>query len=328
MGQGRTLVRGARLFGAFACALLALIELMWIIQDLTAAAEPVDVWWLWAGLPSRADGGIWGTSLVDPVLVCVHTVVAFIALQSVAVAPGALASAAVATLALRLPSLWMLQSDWMRVIDEDLRSRATLTAAAGVVIGALLLVTVAVARRPADNTPPSPRPGRGASATAAVLLAVAAVAGAAWQIHRAGEWGWPTYRKVLVGDGPQNVYALLQPPYGWLGWTVVALCLAGAVAALRRTTWARALGSTAAVLLLARGLTGISAQQRGEMLGHLGDLPLQEQLSVGTALFETLAGFVVLAVLARRGERTAFEADGFAYGYRDDEPYATQPPRW
>ncbi|MFG2193039.1 hypothetical protein [Streptomyces sp. NPDC048639] len=328
MGQGRTLVRGARLFGAFACALLALIELMWVIQDVTAAAEPVDVWWLWAGMPSRAEGGIWGTSLIDPVLVCVHAVVAFIALQSVAVAPGALASAAVATMALRLPSLWMLQSDWMRVIDDDLRSRATLTAAAGVVIGAVLLVTVVAGRRPADYEPPSPRPGRGASLTACVLLATAALAGAAWQIHRAGEWGWATYRKVLVGDGPQNVYALLQPPYGWLGWTVVALSLAGAVAALRRTTWARALGSTAAVILLARGLTGISAQQRSEMLAHLGDLPLQEQLSVATALFETLAGFLVLTVLARRGERLVPDAGGDAYGYREGEPYAVQPPRW
>ncbi|MEV6316028.1 hypothetical protein [Streptomyces sp. NPDC051776] len=328
MGQGRTLVRGARLFGAFACALLALIELMWIIQDFTAAAEPVDVWWLWAGMPSRAEGGIWGTSLVDPVLLCVHAVAAFIALQSAAAAAGALASAAVATMVLRLPSLWMLRSDWMRVIDDELRSRATLTAAAGVVIGVLLLLTVAAGRRPAPGEPPSPRPGRGASLAAAVLLAAAAVCGAAWQINRAGEWGWTTYRKVLLGDGPQNVYALLQPPYGWLGWTVVALSLAGAVAALRRTGFARALGSTAAVVLLARGLTGISAQQRGRMLAQFGELSLQEQLSVGTALLETFAGFVVLAVLARRGERPVPGADTAEYGYREDEPYAARPPHW
>ncbi|MGP3953377.1 hypothetical protein [Streptomyces sp. 7N604] len=332
MGQSRTLMRGARLFGAIAFALLALVELVWIIHDAHAAVETADVWWLWAGMPSRAEGGIWGTSLADPVLVCVHTGAAIAALRSASAsaggsvsAAGALGSAAVVTIALRLPSLWTLQSGWMRVVDEDLRSRATLTAGTGVLTGVTMLVAVAAGRRPAAGGEGRGvggvvRPGRAASVIAFLFLGVAAGAVAAWQIHWAREWGWRTYEKLLVGDGPQNVYALLQPPFGWLAWTVVLVSLAAAVAALARTAFSRPLGMTAATMLLARGLTGVSAQRRTGLPAHVWDLPVRDQLSVATAVFELLAGVVVLAALGRRGRRPEAEPYrgeryGSAYGY-------------
>ncbi|MGP3926032.1 hypothetical protein [Streptomyces sp. 8N616] len=320
------------------------------MHDAHAAVETADVWWLWAGMPSRAEGGIWGTSLADPVLVCVHTGAAIAALRSApasasASAPGsaagsvsaagALGSAAVVTIALRIPSLWTLQSGWMRVVDEDLRSRATLTAGTGVLTGVALLVAVAAGRRRMDGGEGRGvggegrgvggvvRPGRAASVIAFLFLGVAAGAVAAWQIHWAREWGWRTYGKLLVGDGPQNVYALLQPPFGWLAWTVVLVSLAAAVAALARTAFSRPLGMTAATMLLARGLTGVSAQRRTGLLAHVWDLPVRDQLSVATAVFELLAGVVVLAALGRRGRRPEAEPyGGERYG---SEPYGSEP---
>jgi hypothetical protein len=341
MAQEWTFDRGARLFGAYACALLALIELMWITRDFVEAAKPADVWWLWAGMPSRAEGGVWGTSLADPVLLCVCTAAAIAALRSES-ASGALASTGVLTIVLRLPTLWMLQAGWMRTVDEGLRTRAMLTAWAGVVLGIVLLLAVAAGRPhaglygdalPAARGVPAPgrtpvRPDRGVFVTVFVLLTAAAGTTAAWQVSWARQWGWRTYQKLLVGDGPQYVYALLQPPFGWFGWTVAAVSLAGAVAALGRTSYSRPLGMTAAAILLARGLTGVSAQQRTEALAHIMDLPARSLMSVGTASFETLAGLVVLVVLAGcTASPEPFGDGGYASAYGPPQDgHSSRPP--
>ncbi|MET8677604.1 hypothetical protein ABZW18_08440 [Streptomyces sp. NPDC004647] len=317
-----------------------MINLVWIITDLTVAAGPADVWWLWAGMPSRAEGGLWSTSLADPLLLCVHAAAGVAAMRS-ASAAGALVSAAAVTLALRSPVLWMLQADWMRIVDEELRTQATLTAGAGVVLGAALLVVVAVGRRPVDGAAGADgaarvlpvRPGPTASVIVFLLLAAASGTGAAWQVHWAREWGRRTYGSLLTGDGPQNVYGLLQPPYGWLSWTIIGLGLVGAVAALCRATFSRPLGMTAAAMLLAWGLAAVSVHQRTDAFRDFGDLPVREQLSAATALFETLAGIAVLWVLARCGERPGAEPYEGAYshdgiGVHSPPPPSPPPPGW
>ncbi|MYU17167.1 hypothetical protein GTZ78_42425, partial [Streptomyces sp. SID8361] len=157
MGQGRILNSGGRLFGALVCAVLGLISLAWIIRDLGKADESSHLWWTWAGLPFRATGGIFGSSLLDLVLLLVYAVVGLTALRSPAAA-GALGSVAVVTVAVRLPSLWNLNSDWLQGIPGDLKTRANLSAWAQVVLAGLLLAVVAAARRPADLPPPG-RPG-------------------------------------------------------------------------------------------------------------------------------------------------------------------------
>ncbi|ADI07225.1 hypothetical protein SBI_04104 [Streptomyces bingchenggensis BCW-1] len=306
MGQGRILNRGARTFGALVCAVLGLISLAWIVRDFDKADESSHVWWTWAGIPYRLPDSIFGTSLADPVLLAVYVAAGIAALRSSAAA-GALASAAVATVALRLPSLWNLHADWMQGIPDGLKTRAQLSAWTAVVLGGLLLAVVAVGRRPADGTAPdyavapadSPpgRPRPAVAVTAALFLGAVAVVEGAWQIYWAHERGWDIYEHQLTGK--YMLTTLLSPPGAWAAWTVIALALTAAFAALGRAPLARPLGMTAAALVLGDGITAISAYIKFDYLEHLDDLPTVGVLSVLSGFFEGIVGLVALIVLAQ-----------------------------
>ncbi|MES4900665.1 MULTISPECIES: hypothetical protein [unclassified Streptomyces] len=306
MGQGRILNRGARTFGALVCAVLGLISLAWIIRDFDKADEAGRVWWSWAGVPYPVRD-VMGASLADLVLLAVYVAAGTAALRSSAAA-GALASAAVATVALRLPSLWNLQADWMRGVPDGLKTRAQLSAWAAVVLGGLLLAVVAVGRRPVDQSAPdhavSPadrppgRPRPGAAGTAALFLGAAAVIEGAWQIYWIQKLdGRGSYEHLLTGK--YMLITLLSPPTAWASWTLALLALVAAIAALGRAPLARPLGMTAAALELGYGIAAISVYIKFDYLDHLDDLPTVSLLSVLTAFFEGIAGLVVLLALAQ-----------------------------
>ncbi|GAA2316356.1 hypothetical protein [Streptomyces violaceusniger] len=309
MGQGRILNSGARVFGALVCAVLGLISLGWIIHDLDKADEANHLWWTWAGLPFRATGGIFGSSLLDLVLLLVYAVVGITALRSPAAA-GALGAVAAATVAVRLPSLWNLNSDWLQGIPGDLKTRANASAWAQVVLAGLLLAVVAAARRPADlaaapGQPVSPtdrppgRPSPGAAVVGALFLGAVGAVIAAWQIYWAQERGWEIYKYLLTGK--HTLPTLLSAPGAWVAWAAVALCLAGAAAALARAPLARPLGMVAAALVTATGISEASLYIKLDYVDHLSDLPTVGVLSVLTGFFEAIAGLIALIVLARPG---------------------------
>ncbi|WP_037644744.1 hypothetical protein [Streptomyces hygroscopicus] len=328
MGQGRILNSGARAFGGLVCAVLGLISLAWIIRDLDKADEASHLWWTWSGLPFRATGGIFGSSLLDLVLLLVYAVVGLTALSSPA-AGGALGTVAVVTVAVRLPSLWNLNSDWLQGIPDGLKTRANLSAWAQVVLAGLLLVVVAAARRPAGLTPPgypvspgssapsapgfpappgspvSPadrppgRPSPGAAVIGALFLGAAGVVIAAWQIYWAQARGWEVYKYALTGK--HTLPTLLSPPGGWNAWTAVALCLAAAGAAFARAPLARPLGMTAAALVMVGGISEASLYVKLDYVEHLSDLSTLGVLSVLSGFFEAVAGLIALTALARRG---------------------------
>ncbi|MEU7239297.1 hypothetical protein [Streptomyces sparsogenes] len=318
MGQGRILNRGARVFGALVCAVLGLISLAWIVRDFDKAHEASHVWWTWAGMPYGIPGEVSGSSLADLLLLAVYVVVGMTALHSPAAA-GALASAGLATVALRLPSLWNLPADWMRGIPDELKTRAQLSAWTAVLLGAALVVVVAVGRRPADaavpdhavppaDRPPA-RPTPGAGGTAALFLGAAAVVVGAWQIYAAQKQDWDIYKHQLTGE--YIFTTLLAPPSAWAAWTVALLALAGAFAALGRSTPARPLGMTAATLVLGYGIATLSLYIKFDFVDHFDDLETVGQLSVLTAFFEILVGLVVLIALAQPG----VPADGAPPGW-------------
>ncbi|WP_413807359.1 hypothetical protein [Streptomyces sp. OE57] len=327
MGQGRILNSGARVFGALVCAVLGLISLGWIIHDLDKADEANHLWWTWAGLPFRATGGIFGSSLLDLALLLVYAVVGITALRSPAAA-GALGTVAVVTVAVRLPSLWNLNSDWLQGIPGDLKTRANASAWAQVVLAGLLLAVVAAARRPADlaapaGQPVSPadrppgRPSPGAAVVGALFLGAIGVVIAAWQIYWAQERGWEIYKYLLTGK--HTLPTLLSAPGAWVAWAAVALSLAGAAAALARAPLARPLGMVAAALVTVTGISEASLYIKLDYVDHLSDLPTVGVLSVLTGFFEAIAGLIALIVLARRGmeEGAAGAGDlggGPAYG--------------
>ncbi|MEO3763055.1 hypothetical protein [Streptomyces sp. B8F3] len=311
--------RGARVFGAVCCALLALLSLLWIGRDVDVTASLPDLWWAWAGSPESAPESHWGTSLYDVVLLCVYAVAGVTALQSTAAA-GALATAGAATILLRAPALWTLTADWMQNVDQDLRNRALLSAGVAVTLGAVLLISVAAGRRPAesagsgyllsDEQPPR-RPARGAAATGTVFLAVAALAFAAWELRQAAVVGWDAYGKRLTGE--YTTYALLQPPVAYGKWATAAVCFVAAVAAAKRAPLSRPLGMTAGAFVLGWGAADTSRYLKDEVFENFGALGTEHQLQAGTGIGLLLAGFVILFALAGRGER---------------DPMAEPLPRW
>ncbi|MFD8459270.1 hypothetical protein ACFV27_40465 [Streptomyces antimycoticus] len=333
MGQGRILNSGGRLFGALVCAVLGLISLAWIIHDLDKADEANHLWWTWAGLPFRATGGIFGSSLLDLVLLLVYAVVGITALRSPAAA-GALGTVAVVTVVVRLPSLWNLNSDWLQGIPGDLKTRGNLSAWAQVVLGGLLLAVVAAARHPAGLAPPghlaSPadrppgRPSPGAAVTGALFLGAVGVVIAAWQIYWAQERGWEIYKYLLTGK--HSLPTLLSPPGAWTAWAAVALCLAAAAAALARAPLARPLGMTAAALVVATGISEASLYIKLDYVDHLGDLPTVGVLSVFTGFFEAVAGLIALIALARPGVEEGTEGLGGIGGAPTYAAYDGQGP--
>ncbi|WP_367124220.1 hypothetical protein [Streptomyces phytohabitans] len=341
MGQGHALARGARVFGTVCLLLLALISLGWIIRDFTEADEVSHVWWMWTGVPTRASGGLWTSSPFDPVLLVVYVVAAAVTPRSSSSA-GILAATGTLTLALRLPSLWTLNADWMQGVDEGLKSKALFSSLGAVVLGAALVVAVVVGRRPADGPgpygstygsgayggygpalpadpadgPPG-RPATGAAVTAALLLGVSAAVLVSWEIDTWRRQDWEAYEMTLTGE--RTLISLLSPPAALSSWLLAALLLVAAGAAAARATFARPLGLVTGGVLLGTGVLFTTLVVKERLMEHYGDLSLREQLSINTHYFYVVAGLGILLTLARRAVPAT--ASGSPGGFGGAGPY-------
>ncbi|MFC7305045.1 hypothetical protein ACFQVC_12535 [Streptomyces monticola] len=347
MGQPQILTRGARTTGTVAAGLIALISLVWIVRDLAETEGPGSVWWMWSGLPAAdySGQGVGVTGLTDLVLVLVCGAVAVTAPRSPS-ATSALVAAGLLTVALRVPSLWILTSDWMRLWgDQDQRTQALASAGTAVGLGVVLLITAAVGRRAPDHGgyggygyPPAPagpdeepvRPGNGAAATAFLCLGAAACVRAAWEVYYVQEYGWDVYRSALTG-GRNNVLSLLYTPSAWGALTVVLIALVAAVAALRHAAFSRPLGMAAATAIGLWGALGLSVAVKADLFDGLWDATLNLQLTVLSSAFYVLAGIVALLALAARGAHgpaggaPAWDRAPASYG---PPPPSSPPPGW
>lgn len=301
MGQPQTLGRGARTFGAAACALLALLSLAWIVRDATVAPRPGQVWWLWAGSPAGYGGGtVQVTSLTDGLL-CLVCGYAALRVPRSPSAAAVLAAAGSAALVLRLPSLWLLGQEWTRLwAGGTLRTLAYATTLVTLLLGVALLVTAALYRRAArTGAEVPPRPERGAALTSGVLLVACAGLFATWEADLAGDYGWTAYRSMLLGSR-NTTLSLLTTPHGWWMAALVLLALLGGAGALARARFSRALGTVAAGMVLAWGLVRLSVAVRFQQFDGSLEASPRVQLSLASTLFYVLTGLVVLALLLPR----------------------------
>lgn len=313
MGRPQTLSRGARITGTVACALVALLSLGWIVRDVAVTGDPGQVWWMWAGVPptSVAGQGVGVSGLTDLALVLVCGAAACTVPRSPAAA-SVLVAAGLLTVALRLPSLWILTSDWTRLWgDQRLRTLALTGAAVAVALGLVLLLVAVAGRRPPGpyGEEPDARPGPAAARTACALLTALACVRAAWEVYRVHEYGWDVYRGALTGSR-NNVLSLLHTPAAWQSLVLVLIALVAAVAALRRAGFSRPLGMTAAAVAVLWGALGLSVAAKSGLLADLGSGPANLLLSLAGSALSAVAGTLLLVVLAGRGRR-----DGDARGY-------------
>ena len=145
---------------------------------------------------------------------------------------------------------------------------------------------------------PPARPTRIGGAVACALLAAAAAALAAWEIHSATEQGWALYSNHFTGD--RALATLLAVPESWYGWALTLLALWAAAAALARVPHSRPLGMTVSGPLLGLGLFHLSFAAKSGLLGNLAHLSTRDQLWICTALLEVVAALGVLSALAPR----------------------------
>ncbi|MEU7318485.1 hypothetical protein [Streptomyces sp. NPDC007083] len=317
MGQDRTLARGARAFGALLTAALALISLGWIARDFARAHEVIDVWWNWAGLPARAEDGVWVTSFLEPTLVLLYSVAAVTAFRSSSSA-AILTCTGLLTVAVRVPGLWNLNADWMQGVPDGLLSKVLFSTIAAIVIGAVLVVTAIAGRHPThagfDGYGPGPYgldgrdepdpadgppsgPTRSGAVAAFLLLGTCGVVLAAWEIRTWQQYGWERYAHTLTGE--RGIVRLLDAPTGWTLWAVVVLSLVTATAALGGAPFSRPLGLIASAPLLALGVFGMAFSLKLDFFRHLDDLGIESRLHVLTNVFEAAAGLAVLLALAK-----------------------------
>ncbi|SCM09477.1 MULTISPECIES: hypothetical protein [unclassified Streptomyces] len=157
------LTRGARTTGAVLCAVLGIVVACWIVRDLRAMGDPVDLVRHWAGYADARPAAPPVTTQTDAVLLVVYAAVLFTVARS-PVAAAALVSTGVVTLALRLPSVWTVGASWTDGRYSDvLRTRALVGTFVVLAAALALIVTGAAGRRPpVDAYEPLPtRPGRG-----------------------------------------------------------------------------------------------------------------------------------------------------------------------
>ncbi|WP_434596045.1 hypothetical protein [Streptomyces sp. A5-4] len=322
MRQPQVLAQGARIVGAVLCALLALQTAAWIGRDL-GLAEPSRLWPLWAGGGPSAPDIV--TTFRDPLLFGVYVVVGVAALRS-AVAASALLTAGIATLACRLPGVWARGSEYMH---HELREQAVLSTFVALALGAALLITAAAGRRPTISAyePGPTRPARGPSVTAFLFLGAASAVVAGWEVHWATRSRDPAaYLDRFTGSDAIRAPLLGAPP-GWLAVTLALMALAAAIGALFHTVYSRPLGMAAAALLVGTGGTALAEAMRRGALAGVGSAPTATQLQYASALFELLAGTVVLLTLVRRGvpppARPTTPPRALA-----PPPPASKPPGW
>ncbi|MER5898265.1 hypothetical protein [Streptomyces sp. NPDC001876] len=307
------LTRGARITGAVLCAVLGVMVASWIVRDVRAAGDPLDLLRYWAGYADARPESLPATAQSDIVLLAVYILATSAALRS-SVAASALVATGVVTLALRLPGVWTTGASWMdgRYSDE-LRTRALLGTFVALAAGLALVVTGAAGRRASsDFYEPGPtRPGQGAAVVSFLVLGASGAVLIAWEIRQFVTLPSAVYPDWFIGGDAVRVELTSAPP-GWSNVALAVLCLVVAFTALFHAVHARPLGMIAAAFLLLSGGLGIARAVHHEMLDRFGDLGTEYQLIVLTSFFLALAGAAGLIALSRRGFE---DADGDSRGY-------------
>ncbi|MER7958340.1 hypothetical protein [Streptomyces sp. NPDC096030] len=308
-----TVTRPARLTGAALCGALALVIAVWLLRDLAAFGSPARLAWYWAGeeaFPLRRRAA---TSLVDPLLLGAYAATAVAALRSSLAAPALAATGAV-TLALRLPGLWATG------VDALVTTLVTLALAAG------LVVTAVAGRRPAEARHKLPgRPRTGPAVAAGVLFAVAGLAWAAWEVHRATVLPVEATVDRFTGGRSLLLPALAVPP-AWLNLTLAALFLVAAGTAFVRSSHARPLGLLAGLLMTGCGLSAVALASRTGRAGRFATLDDEGRLTLATSGYGLLAGAAVLVLLSLRGAPRS--AHGRPVAALPPAPPHPRPPGW
>ncbi|WP_181493939.1 hypothetical protein [Streptomyces sp. ScaeMP-e122] len=296
------LTRGARTTGAVLCAVLGIVVACWIVRDLRAMGDPVDLVRHWAGYADARPAAPPVTTQTDAVLLVVYAAVLFTVARS-PVAAAALVSTGVVTLALRLPSVWTVGASWTDGRYSDvLRTRALVGTFVVLAAALALIVTGAAGRRPpVDAYEPLPtRPGRGARAAAFVALGASAAVLVAWEVRQFVTLPSGVYPDRLVG-GRAVLTGLTDAPPGWGALALAAVCLVVAWTALLGAVHSRPLGMIAGGFLLLQGSFGAARAVHHELLVHFGELQTEYRLVVATSFFQALAGAVALLALSREG---------------------------
>ncbi|MFJ4436992.1 hypothetical protein [Streptomyces sp. NPDC088923] len=286
-------VSRARWTGALACAVLALLGLVWAVRDLSVAhGHPTRVWWLWAGAPSAWGGTVQVTGLADGLLLVLGVWGAVRVVRAPRAAASALAVVGACALVVRLPSAWLLAQPWTGPwAGEGLRALARLTVLVGLALGVVLLGCALATRRP-----PAAEAAVAPARTAAAVLLLSAGLLAVWEAVRVGDYGAAAYRGALLGNRSTTL-TLLATPQPWWAAALVLLALAAGIACAARARAGRALGTAAGAMLLAWGLVRLSVALRQERFdGALSGTP-RLQLSLASTLAYVLAGLAVLALL-------------------------------
>ncbi|MFC8230986.1 hypothetical protein [Streptomyces sp. NPDC057287] len=307
------LTRGARITGAVLSAVLAAMVAGWIVRDVRAAGDPLDLLRYWAGYTDARPEGLPATSQADAVLLVVLTCAFFAALRS-SVAASTLVATGVVTFALRLPGVWTIGASWAdERYGDELRTRALIGTFVALAAGLALIVTGAAGRRQqADSYEPLPtRPGQGAGVTAFLVFGASGAVMIAWEIRQFVTLPSALYPDWFIG-GRLIPTGLTATPPGWSSVALAVLCLVVAWTALFRAVHARPLGMIVAGFLLAAGASGIARAFHHRMVDRFGDLVAEQQLIVLTSVLLAFAGVTGLLALARRGFE---DADGRNQGY-------------
>ncbi|MER5633106.1 hypothetical protein [Streptomyces nitrosporeus] len=312
-----TLTRGARITGAVLYAVLGAVVVCWIVRDVLAVDEPLELLRFWAGYADAHPGASPATTQTDAVLFAVLAVAGATVRHSTAAAATMVVTGVVAFV-LRLPSVWSAGSSWMdgRYSDE-LRTRALVSAFVVLAAALALIVTGSAGRgQPADAYEPLPaRPAQGAGVVAFLALGTAGAVSVAWEIRRLFVLPDAVYPDWFTG-GDAIPVSLTGAPPGWNSVALSAACLVAAWTALFRAVHARPLGLTAGGFLLVSGALAIAQAAHHEVLEHFGELTLEYQLNVATSFLLALAGAAALLALAPRGAADDRQDPGYGgYGY-------------
>ncbi|WP_327115049.1 hypothetical protein OG206_11730 [Streptomyces sp. NBC_01341] len=307
------LTRGARITGAVLLAVLAATVGGWIVRDLRAVGEPLDLLRYWAGYIDARPEGLPATLQADPALFLVYVVALIAALRS-PVAASTLVTTGIVTFALRLPGVWIIGASWMdQRYGDELRTRALIGTFVALAAGLALIVTGAAGRRqPADPYEPLPTgPGQGAGVAAFLALGISGAVLIAWEVRQFFTLPSALYPDWFIGGRVIQTGLTAAPP-GWSSSVLAVLCLVVAWTALFRAVHARPLGMILAAFLLLSGVTGTARAFHHRMTDRFGDLGAEQQLIVLTSVLLLLTGATALLVLARRGPQ---DADGRNQGY-------------
>ncbi|WP_327177789.1 hypothetical protein OG599_22575 [Streptomyces sp. NBC_01335] len=309
-----TLTRGARITGTVLSAVLALINVGWIVRDLRVLDGPGPLWDFWSGTPESFPTGIPATTGGTLVLLLVQVVTAFVVPRSPSAA-GALVATGAATLLLRLPGVWTTTSSWMGGYSDELRLRATICTVVTLAAAIAMIVTASAGRRPAEEVgllAPG-RPTAGAAVVAFLALGASGVVVIAWEIRQFFVFPDEFYPDWYIG-GRVGGSTLVDPPGGWSTVTVAVLALFAAVSALARGAHSRPFAMVAAPFLLLSGVLGIARGIRLDLFGAFVDAGIEEQLTIATWVFLPLAGIVALLVAALPGRPDAEGRPGQGWG--------------